>query len=187
MNLIFLGPPGAGKGTQAKIVEERAGLVQVSTGDMLRAAVRNETELGKKAKEFMDAGDLVPDEVVIGIIEERIQEDDCKNGFILDGFPRTIEQAEALDKILDQINFALDHVVNFQVPDEELVERLLGRAKEEGRTDDNPESIKNRLNVFTEKTQPLIDYYDKTGKLRNIDGVGTVEEIAGRVKEAINA
>ena len=187
MNLIFLGPPGAGKGTQAKIVQVNLSLVQVSTGDMLREAVDRGTELGKKAKSYMDAGDLVPDEVVVGIIEDRIKEPDCKNGFILDGFPRTIDQAKALDEILARNNMQIDHVVNFTVPDEERVNRLLNRAKEEGRTDDTPDAIKNRLNVFKEKTHPLVEYYEKTGKLRNVDGVGSVDEIAERTRETIKA
>lgn len=182
MNLIFLGPPGAGKGTQAKIVEQAMSLVQVSTGDMLRAAVSAGTELGKKAKAFMDAGDLVPDEVVIGIIEERIKEPDCEKGFILDGFPRTEAQAEALDSILAKNGMQIDHVISFVVDDEELVKRLLGRAEEEGRSDDNPESIRNRLQVFHEKTSPLVNYYEKSGKLRAVEGVGTVEEISAKVK-----
>lgn len=161
MQLIFLGPPGAGKGTQAKIFLDRAGIVQISTGDILREAVSKGTELGKQAKSFMDKGEFVPDSVVIGIIEQRIQEPDCKKGFVLDGFPRTIEQAKALDGILSKLGIQMDHVVNFEVPDEELVKRLLGRAAQEGRSDDNPESIKyacrssktkrNLLSVITKR------------------------------------
>lgn len=181
MNLIFLGPPGAGKGTQAKIFLDKTGLIQISTGDILRDAVKNGTKLGLEAKGFMDSGALVPDSVVIGIIDERIQKPDCAKGFILDGFPRTIDQAEALDKILSSHNKSIDHVVSFDVPDEELVKRLLSRAEIEGRADDNIDSIRNRLKVFKEKTQPLVDYYEKKGKLRHIDGVGSTEEIAGRV------
>jgi adenylate kinase len=187
MRIIFLGPPGAGKGTQAKIFLERAGIVQISTGDILRAAVANGTDLGKQAKAFMDKGELVPDSVVIGIIEQRIQEPDCKKGFVLDGFPRTIEQAQALDAILDKMGLSIDHVVNFEVPDDELVRRLLGRAAEEGRSDDNPESIKNRLQIFKDKTQPLINYYEQKQKLRHITGLGTTNEIADKVKAAIGA
>ncbi|MBS0616718.1 MAG: adenylate kinase [Spirochaetes bacterium] len=185
MQLIFLGPPGAGKGTQAKIFLERSGIVQISTGDILRVAVSAGTELGLKAKSFMDKGELVPDSVVIGIIEERIQESDCKKGFVLDGFPRTLEQAKALDGILDKLKIALNHVINFEVPDEELVKRLLGRAAAEGRSDDNPESIKNRLKVFKEKTQPLISYYAEKKILRNINGTGSTTEIAEKVKATI--
>lgn len=185
MQLIFLGAPGAGKGTQAKIFLERTGLVQISTGEILRNAVAAGTELGKKAKEFMDKGELVPDAVVIGIIEQRIREPDCAKGFILDGFPRTIEQAQALDSILAKLGLELDHVVNFEVPEEELVRRLLGRAAEEGRSDDNPDSIRKRLEVFHEKTKPLIDYYEKKGKLRHVSGVGSTTEIAERVKAVV--
>lgn len=185
MQLIFLGPPGAGKGTQAKIFLDRSGIVQISTGDILRAAVSKGTELGIKAKGFMDKGELVPDSVVIGIIEQRIQESDCKKGFVLDGFPRTIEQAKALDAILAKLGIALNHVINFEVGDEELVKRLLGRAAAEGRSDDNPESIKNRLQVFKDKTQPLISYYEERKILRHIAGTGTTGEIADKVKSVV--
>lgn len=185
MQLIFLGPPGAGKGTQAKIFLERAGIVQISTGDILRAAVANGTELGKQAKSFMDKGELVPDSVVIGIIEQRIREPDCQKGFVLDGFPRTIEQAQALDAILEKLGLSIDHVVNFEVPDDELVRRLMGRAVQEGRSDDNPESIKNRLQIFKDKTQPLISYYEQKGKLRHVAGLGSTAEIAERVKAVV--
>jgi adenylate kinase len=185
MQVIFLGPPGAGKGTQAKLFLERAGIVQISTGDILRAAVAEGTELGKQAKSFMDKGELVPDEVVIGIIEQRIKQSDCKNGFLLDGFPRTIEQAKALDAILEKLGLSIDHVISFEVPDEELVRRLLGRAEQEGRSDDNPESITNRLKVFKDKTQPLIQYYEQKNKLRHVVGIGSTAEIADRVKAVV--
>jgi adenylate kinase len=185
MQVIFLGPPGAGKGTQAKLFLERAGIVQISTGDILRAAVAEGTELGKQAKSFMDKGELVPDEVVIGIIEQRIKQSDCKNGFLLDGFPRTIEQAKALDAILEKLGLSIDHVISFEVPDEELVRRLLGRAEQEGRSDDNPESITNRLKVFKDKTQPLIQYYEQKNKLRRVVGIGSTAEIADRVKAVV--
>lgn len=185
LQLIFLGPPGAGKGTQAKIFLDRSGIVQISTGDILRASVAKGTELGKQAKSFMDKGELVPDSVVIGIIEQRIQEDDCAKGFILDGFPRTLEQARALDAILSKLKIELDHVVNFEVPDEELVKRLLGRAEQEGRSDDNPESIRNRLQIFKDKTQPLIQYYTDKKILRHINGLGTTAEIAASVEKVV--
>lgn len=185
MQIIFLGPPGAGKGTQAKIFLDRAGIVQISTGDILRAAVANGTDLGKQAKSFMDKGELVPDSVVIGIIEQRIQDADCQKGFVLDGFPRTIEQAKALDTILEKLGLNINHVVNFEVPDEELVRRLMGRAEQEGLSDDNPESIKNRLQIFKDKTQPLINYYEEKGKLRHITGLGSTAEIADKVKAVV--
>jgi adenylate kinase len=187
VQLIFLGPPGAGKGTQAKIFLDRSGIVQISTGDILREAVGKGTELGKQAKSFMDKGELVPDSVVIGIIEQRIQQDDCKKGFVLDGFPRTIEQAKALDGILAKLGIQMDHVINFEVPDEELVRRLLGRAAQEGRSDDNPESIRNRLQVFKDKTQPLISYYEEKKILRHVNGLGTTGEIADKVKAVVGA
>jgi adenylate kinase len=185
LQLIFLGPPGAGKGTQAKIFLDRSGIVQISTGDILRAAVSKGTELGKEAKSYMDKGELVPDSVVIGIIEQRIQEADCAKGFVLDGFPRTLEQARALDSILAKLEIELSHVINFAVPDEELVKRLLGRAEQEGRSDDNPESIKNRLQVFKEKTQPLIQYYSDKKILRDINGLGSTAEIAAAVQNVV--
>jgi adenylate kinase len=185
LQLIFLGPPGAGKGTQAKIFLDRSGIVQISTGDILRAAVAKGTDLGKQAKSFMDKGELVPDSVVIGIIEQRIQEPDCAKGFILDGFPRTLEQARALDAILSKLKIELDHVVNFEVADEELVKRLLGRAEQEGRSDDNPDSIRNRLQIFKDKTQPLIQYYSDKKILRHINGLGTTAEIAASVQKVV--
>lgn len=187
MQLIFLGPPGAGKGTQAKIFLDRSGIVQISTGDILRSAVAKGSELGLKAKSYMDKGELVPDSVVIGIIEQRIQEPDCKKGFVLDGFPRTLDQAKALDEILKKLDLAMNHVVNFEVGDDELVKRLLGRAAEEGRSDDNPESIKNRLQIFKDKTSPLIQYYEQKQILRHIVGTGTTAEIAERVKTVVGA
>ncbi|MCS6984192.1 MAG: adenylate kinase [Leptospiraceae bacterium] len=180
-----MGPPGAGKGTQAKILMDRLGIVQISTGDILRDAVRKGTPLGLKAKDYMDRGDLVPDEVMIGIIEERVGQKDCERGFLLDGFPRTIPQAEALDALFAKTGKAIDAVVTLTAKEEELVKRLLSRAEAEGRSDDNPESIRTRLQVFREKTQPLIDYYRSRGKLVEVDGLGTVEEVAERIKEAL--
>lgn len=183
--LIFMGPPGAGKGTQAKIICENYKIPQISTGEILRAAIQSGKELGLKAKKYMDAGDLVPDEVVIGIIRERIGESDCKNGFLLDGFPRTIEQAEALDQMLEELNLKLDAVLNLSVPDNELLRRLLERAKIEGRSDDNEETIKNRLTNYNQKTLPLIEYYRKKGLLREINGLGSVEQITALIKEVL--
>lgn len=208
MRLILLGPPGAGKGTQAKRLIERYGIPQISTGDILRAAVREGTELGKTAKQYMDAGKLVPDEVVIGIIEERLKEPDCAKGYILDGFPRTVAQADALTDVLARMGKSIDHVVSIEVPDEELVERLTGRRtcrscgamyhvkfsppKKPGacdkcggelfqRDDDKEETIRARLKVYQEQTAPLIAYYEKAGLLRRVSGVGTVDEIYGRI------
>lgn len=204
MRLIFLGPPGAGKGTQAKMLIEKYGIPQISTGDILRAAVKEGTPLGKKAKEYMDAGKLVTDDIVIGIMEDRLKQDDCKKGFILDGFPRTVAQAEALDKMLQNLNMPLDKVLALIVPDEELLKRLTGRRtckscnqmyhiefdppRKDGvcdkcggelyqRQDDNEETIKNRLAVYHSQTAPLLDFYSKKGILYKIDGVKAPEEI----------
>lgn len=212
MNIILLGPPGAGKGTQAERMIERYKIPQISTGDMLRAAVAAGTELGKTAKEYMDKGQLLPDEIVIGIVDERLKEDDCKNGYMLDGFPRTVAQAEALDEALNKAGSQIDHVVSIDVPDEELVKRLTGRRackgcsagyhvmfkppKKEGvcdncggelyqRDDDNEETVKNRLNVYKEQTMPLIDYYQAQGKIRPIDGVGSLDEVFERITKVL--
>lgn len=181
-----MGPPGAGKGTQAKFVCKEYGIPQISTGDILRASIKNGTELGLSAKKYMDAGDLVPDSVVIGIIRDRLKEDDCKPGFLLDGFPRTIEQAKELDKILAELNISLTSVLNLSVPDEELVKRLLERAKIEGRADDNEETIKNRLKNYNDKTFPLLDYYKQTGLLAEVDGLGSIEEISQLIKKELD-
>ena len=195
MNLIFLGAPGAGKGTQAKLIMKKYQIPQISTGDILREAVHDNTPLGKKAQEYMNKGLLVPDEVVIGIIEERLKESSCQRGFILDGFPRTIPQAESLDEVLDKLNIRLGHVINFEVEKEILIKRLSGRrvckncgqmyniyfnppSKEgicdqcEGelfqRKDDTIETIKERLNVYRSQTAPLIEYYQSKKKLSTI-------------------
>jgi adenylate kinase len=209
MNLILLGPPGAGKGTQAKMLIDAYGIPQISTGDMLREAVKNKTSLGMEAKKFMDAGQLVPDAVVIGLVEERIARPDCKNGFMLDGFPRTVPQAEELDKVLSGMGRKIDHVVSIQVPNKELLGRLTGRRtcrkcgqgyhvmfdppKAGGkcdkcgdelyqRDDDNEKTVSNRLKVYEDQTKPLIDYYKGKGLLRPIDGVGSISDIFGRIK-----
>lgn len=189
MKVIFLGPPGAGKGTQAELVCERFGIAHISTGDILRAELKKKTELGKQAQCYIDKGQLVPDEVIINIVEQRLQQDDCKNGYLLDGFPRTLRQAEAIDGRID-----LDCAVNLDAPAEMLMDRICGRrvcrecgatyhisrikegakcAKCGGelyqRNDDKPETVENRLKVYTEQTKPLIDYYDKKGILVTVD------------------
>ncbi len=211
MDFILLGPPGAGKGTQAKLMIDKWNIPQVSTGDILRAAVREGTALGIEAKGFMDSGELVPDRVVIGIIAERLREEDAAEGFILDGFPRTIPQAEALQEILDDLGRNIDHVISIEVDDEELVTRLTGRrmckgcgesfhvvfnpSDKEGvcdrcsaelyqRDDDKEQTIRQRLAVYSDQTQPLIAFYEKQGKLRRIDGTGSIEEIFSRVVDA---
>ncbi len=179
--IIFMGPPGAGKGTQAKLICEKLQIPQISTGEILRSAIKEGTELGKQAKTFIDKGELVPDSIVIGIVEERIKQDDCKNGFLLDGFPRTIKQAEELEKMLSNLNKKIDSVINLDVPEEELVKRLLNRAIIENRTDDTEPVIRNRMKTYFEQTHPLIEFYKNKGLLKNINGIGTIEEIFERI------
>lgn len=183
MNIILLGPPGAGKGTQASVLVERDGMVQLSTGDMLRAAVKAETEIGLKAKAVMEAGQLVSDEIVIGVVSERLDQPDAKNGVIFDGFPRTTAQAEALDKLLAEKGMTLDAVVEMQVRDELLVDRIKTRAAETGgtRADDNEETLKQRLAVYHSETAPLIDYYRGTGKLKTVDGMAAIDEVTASI------
>jgi len=210
MNLIFLGAPGAGKGTQAEKVCEKYGLPAISTGNMLREAVKNKTEAGLKAKSFMDAGDLVPDEVVIGILKDRIAQDDAKNGFILDGFPRTVQQAEALEKM----GVAIDRVINIHVADSRIIGRMSGRrvceecgasyhieykpVKAEGmcdvckgkvvlRDDDKPETVLARLKTYHEKTAPLIDFYESRGKLKTVEGQEEIEDTTKLTFKALEA
>jgi adenylate kinase len=185
MRLIFLGPPGSGKGTQAKLLAERLGVPAISTGDMLREAVCRGTPLGRRAQAIMEAGELVPDEVVIGLVRERTGLPDTRNGFLLDGFPRTIEQAEALDRILEGNGAAVDGVINLLVPEGTLVERLLGRAALEGRSDDRRETVAERLRVYREKTAPLVEHYRGLRLLLDVDGSGSVEEVAGRIDRAL--
>lgn len=192
MKLILLGPPGAGKGTQAEALAKRRGLVQLSTGDMLRAAVKAGTEIGRKAEAIMKSGGLVPDEVVIGIISDRIAEPDCANGFILDGFPRTLKQAAALDQLLDSKGTILDAVIELKVDDEALLARIENRARETitaggtPRADDNAEALKTRLMAYYKETSPLIGYYFAQGKLQTIDGMAPITEV-GRQIDALLA
>jgi adenylate kinase len=208
MKLIFLGAPGAGKGTQAEVISEKLSIPTISTGNIIRAALKNGTEMGLKAKEFIEAGKLVPDDVVIGIIKERLAADDCNGGFILDGFPRTIPQAEALDNM----GIIIDKVVDIDVPDENIVNRMSGRRvckacgssyhienkkpKVEGvcdacggelqiRKDDAPETVLDRLNVYHEQTEPLKDYYAKCGKLRSVEGTAPIKEITASILKVL--
>ena len=183
--MIFMGPPGAGKGTQSKEICSFYGIPQISTGDILREAIKNESELGKKAKKFMDSGELVPDGVVIDIIRERLGMPDCTKGFILDGFPRTVVQAEALDELLASLKMAINLVINLDVDREELVTRLLKRAEIEGRSDDNREVIENRLQQYNDKTFPLLDYYKNKSLLKEIDGHGSQAGITNKIKSLI--
>jgi adenylate kinase len=185
MRIVFLGPPGSGKGTQAKIASERLGVPAVSTGDILRAAVKTATPLGRRAQAIMEAGELVPDDIVIGLIRERTAEPDARKGFLLDGFPRTIAQAESLEKLLAENGTGLDAVVNFVVPEDVLVERLAQRG--EGRADDRVETVRERLRVYHEKTAPLVDFYGDRGLLVSVDGVGDVAGVASRIARALPA
>lgn len=187
LNIVLFGPPGAGKGTQSALLTERFGLVHLSTGDILRAEVAAGTELGKKAKALMDAGNLVPDEIVIGMIEAKIKSSAGAKGFIFDGFPRTVAQAEALDNILTQNGLSINYMISLQVAQSLLTERLLKRAQELGRLDDTEEVINNRFNVYQQSTLPVAEYYKGQGKLCVVDGVGSIDEIFGRIQNILNA
>jgi len=184
--LIFLGPPGAGKGTQAARVAERLGLKKISTGDILRAHVREGTELGKKVAPIMERGDLVPDELILAIIREELKKLPTPR-VIFDGFPRTRAQAEALDALLDELGLRLNAVVLLEVPTDELVRRLLRRAREEGRADDNEETIRRRLEVYARETEPLVDYYARKGVLFTLQGTGPVDEITECILKVVGA
>ncbi|MGC9504439.1 adenylate kinase [Baaleninema sp.] len=181
MRLIFLGPPGAGKGTQAQRIAERFAIPHISTGDILRQAVANETPLGQQAKEYMDRGDLVPDELILSMVRERLSESDVKPGWILDGFPRNVSQAEFLDKLLQEIQQACDRAVNFEVPDEMLVKRLLGR----GRKDDNEATIRHRLEVYRAATAPVIDFYRQGERIVSIDGSQPIDNVTESLTVAL--
>ena len=182
MKIIFLGAPGAGKGTQAEKVSERYNIPAISTGAIIREAIKTGTEMGMAAKAYTEKGALVPDEVVIGIIKERLAQDDCASGFILDGFPRTVPQAEALDSILARNATEVTSVVSIMIPDQMIMERIKGRALKEGRADDASEDIiNNRILTYHDQTEPLIEYYSKTDKYNEIDGVGTIDEVRDRI------
>ncbi|ELK4042620.1 adenylate kinase [Staphylococcus pseudintermedius] len=214
MNIILMGLPGAGKGTQASEIIKKYPIPHISTGDMFRKAIKDETELGKEAKSYMDRGELVPDKVTVGIVKERISEDDAKKGFLLDGFPRTIEQAEALNSILEELGRTIDAVVNIEVPEEELMNRLTGRRicetcgttyhlvfnppKVEGicdidggklyqREDDNPETVANRLEVNVKQSKPILEFYNQKGLLKNIDGSKHIDEVTSDVIEILES
>ncbi|MFZ5633306.1 MAG: adenylate kinase [Bacillota bacterium] len=212
MNLLIMGPPGAGKGTQAEVLVKELDITHISTGDMFRNAIKEGTEMGRKAKEYMDKGELVPDEVVIGMVKDRLSQPDCKKGFLLDGFPRTVEQARALDATLTSLGIKLDGVVNIVVPLDKLMARLTGRRVCKGcgasyhvlfnppqtegkcnacggelyqRTDDNEESVGTRLKAYEEKTQPLIDYYREKGILLNINGDQEIKKVLADILKAL--
>jgi len=185
MRLILMGPPGAGKGTQAKVIAERLGIPAISTGDIFRANVSQQTPLGVEAKRYMDAGDYVPDEVTNAMVRSRIVEPDAEGGFLLDGYPRTVAQVEELDAMLAEGGHELDAVVVLTVDQDELVARLLKRAEIEGRTDDTEDVVRRRQQVYADQTAPLIAVYRDRGLLREIDGVGSVEDVSGRVFAAL--
>lgn len=187
LNVVLFGPPGAGKGTQAQFVIENYGLVHLSTGDILRGEVQAGTDLGKKAEQIMNAGQLVSDEIVIGMISNKIDANPTAKGFIFDGFPRTVAQAEALDAMLSEKNTSITCTVSLEVDQAELTRRLLNRALEQGRKDDTEEVIKARVNAYLENTLPVAGYYDKQGKLRKVHGLGTIAEIAGEIREVLEA
>lgn len=214
MNIILMGLPGAGKGTQASEIVKKYPIPHISTGDMFRKAIKDDTDLGREAKSFMDRGELVPDEVTIGIVKERLAEEDAKKGFLLDGFPRTVEQAEALNGILADLGRKVESVINIEVPEEELMNRLTGRRicskcgetyhlvfnppKVEGicdldgaklyqREDDNPETVANRLSVNVKQTKPLLDFYENQGVLKNIDGSRQIENVTEDVIQIVES
>ena len=212
MKIIMLGAPGAGKGTQAKMIAEKYSVPHVSTGDIFRANIKKGTELGKEAKKYMDQGLLVPDELTVKILLDRVAQDDCKNGYVLDGFPRTIPQAQVLDKALSELDDAIDYAINVDVPDENIIRRMGGRRacltcgatyhvehippKKEGicdacgselvlRDDDKPETVKNRLDVYHKQTQPLIDFYEAKGILKSVDGTVPMEDVFAAITEIL--
>ena len=177
MNLVFLGPPGSGKGTQAIRVAEKLNIVHLSTGDMLREAVKKGTELGKKAETYMKKGELVPDELIIGMIEDKVTSGALNRGFILDGFPRTIPQAKSLNEMFDKNNIALDKAVLLTVSDEEIIKRIKGRAEQEGRADDTEDVARNRLEVYRQQTEPIVDFYRQESILTEVRGEDTMDNV----------
>ncbi len=185
MRLVLLGAPGSGKGTQADFLKTTLRVPHVSTGDLLRAAVKAGTPLGLKAKAVMDAGQLVSDDIVLGMLEERLAQADAKAGFILDGYPRNLTQCEALEALLARIGQPLDIAIKLEVPSELIVERIAGRAAAQGRVDDTPETVRERLRVYAEQTEPVAAYFSGKGKLKVVDGVGELSDITGRILAAL--
>lgn len=187
MRVVFLGPPGSGKGTQAKLLASRLGVPAISTGEILRAAVLERKPLGLQAKAIMDTGELVSDDLMVALIEDRTQQADAHDGFILDGFPRTLAQAGALEAMLNATGQSLSGVLNLSVPEPLLVDRMAGRAAAESRSDDVPATVRERLRVYREKTAPLVDYYRQRDLLADVDGVGTVDEVSDRIDQALRS
>ncbi|MEZ5460896.1 adenylate kinase [Dokdonella sp.] len=187
MRLVLLGAPGSGKGTQAAMLRDSLRIPHISTGDLLRAAVKAGTPLGLQAKAVMDAGKLVSDDIVLGMLEDRVAEQDARAGFILDGYPRNLAQCAALEALLDRINQPLDVAVKLDVPNELIVERIAGRAAAEGRVDDTPETVRARLRVYAEQTAPVADHFAAIGKLVTVDGVGELDEVFDRIVAALPA
>jgi adenylate kinase len=187
MRIVLVGPPASGKGTQAARIVDRFGGINIATGDILRSNAERGTELGRTARRYMDRGDLVPDEVMIDMVLERVGEEGCADGFVLDGFPRTVPQAEALERRLDELGCPLDAVVSFEVDEDELRDRLAARAREQDRVEDEDEdAIRRRLDLFDRETEPLLDYYDGRGLLVRIDAEGAVDEVTERIVEALD-
>jgi adenylate kinase len=185
MNILLLGPPGSGKGTQGALLAERANVPRVSTGDLLRDAVAAGTPLGLQARGYMDRGLLVPDDVILGLIADVLRSPEAANGVLMDGFPRTVPQAEAVDRLLTEQGRRIDHVLLIDVPEDELERRMLGRARAQGRSDDTPETIRERFRVYVEQTAPLVDYYRERGVVVDVPGVGSIDDIARRIARTL--
>lgn len=181
MRIVLLGAPGSGKGTQAAILKEKLAIPHISTGDLLRAAVRDGTEIGKQAESIMAGGNLVPDDMILGLLKERLQQDDIGNGYILDGYPRNLAQAEALDKLLDELGLPVQEAIQIDVDTDQVVERIAKRAELEGRADDDVETVRHRMTVYENETAPVIDYYASRELLSQILGTGSIEEVSARL------